>query len=216
MAAAVPERQIASTAEHNGAAAPVSAAAPVEWGNSAPLALFAFAVTTFMLSMVNADLITAAVEPAVFAVALMFGGATQLIAGIIQLRTGNTFSGVLFSGFGAFWLSAFAVTKWYLPAIAEAHHGQTLGLFLYAFAFFVVAMTVASFRTNVIVVAAMLSLIVAFYALAAGAYGGHSDLTHIGGYAGLVAAALALYLGTAETCEASYGRAILPVWPLKR
>lgn len=215
MATAVPERLIAPTPEHNGAA-PVSAAAPVEWGNSAPLALFAFAVTTFMLSMFNADLITAPIEGPVFAVALVFGGATQLIAGLIQLRTGNTFTGVLFSGFGAFWISAFAITRWYMAAIPEAHHGQALGLFLYAFAFFVVAMTLASFRTNVIVVAAMLSLIVAFYALAAGNYGGHTDLINIGGYAGLFAAACALYLGTAETCEASYGRAVLPVWPLKR
>jgi succinate-acetate transporter protein len=43
-------------------------------GNSAPLPLFAFAVTRFMLSMVNADAINRGVEPVVFGVALMFGG----------------------------------------------------------------------------------------------------------------------------------------------
>jgi succinate-acetate transporter protein len=73
-------------------------------GNSAPLALLAFAVTTFMLSIVNANAIAAGVQPVVFGVALMFGGLTQPIAGIVQLRTGNTFSGVLFAGFGAFWM----------------------------------------------------------------------------------------------------------------
>ena len=85
----------------------------LNWGNSAPLALLAFAVTTFMLSMVNADAIDAGVAPVVLGVALMFGGLTQLIAGIIQLRTGNTFSGVLFTGFGAFWLSLFANAQWF-------------------------------------------------------------------------------------------------------
>ena len=96
MATTIQERQLAPTHEHNGAT-PATAATPVEWGNSAPLALAGFAVTTFMLSMINANFISAGVEPAVFGVALMFGGITQLLAGLIQLRTGNTFAGVLFS-----------------------------------------------------------------------------------------------------------------------
>ncbi len=62
------------------------------WGNSAPLALLAFGVPTFMLSMINADAISkGGVEPVVFGVALMCGGITTLIAGIIQFRTGKTF-----------------------------------------------------------------------------------------------------------------------------
>ena len=102
-------------------------ATTLDWGNSAPLALFAFAVTTFMLSMVNADAIAKGVEPAVFGVALMFGGLTQLIAGIIQLRVGNTFAGVLFSGFGAFWLSLFANVQWFLKDVPPAHAGAGIG-----------------------------------------------------------------------------------------
>jgi succinate-acetate transporter protein len=74
-----------------------------KWGNSAPLALAAFAVTTFVLSMVNANWVAPTVAPVVFGVALMFGGITQLIAGIIRLRSGNTFTGMLFSSFGVFW-----------------------------------------------------------------------------------------------------------------
>ena len=42
-------------------------------GNSAPLGLAAFAVTTFMLSMINAELMKAPITPVVFGVALMFG-----------------------------------------------------------------------------------------------------------------------------------------------
>ncbi len=214
MAATIQERRIAPTHEHNGATP--AAAKPIEWGNSAPLALAAFAVTTFMLSMVNADFIAKGVEPAVFGVALMFGGLTQLLAGLIQFRTGNTFAGVLFSGFGAFWLSLFAIAEFFLKAIPPAQVGHALGLFLYAFGFFVISMTIASFRTNRIVVVALLLLIGAFYALGAGNYGAHTGLVHLGGYLGLGAAALAMYLSCAETCEATYGHSILPVWPLNR
>ena len=52
----------------------------------------------------------APITPVVFGVALMFGGLAQLIAGIIQFRMGNAFTGVLFSTFGAFWLSLWPST----------------------------------------------------------------------------------------------------------
>ena len=73
----------------------VAPAAPATWGNSAPLALAAFAVTTFILSMVNSGIVNIAVLPVIFGVALMFGGLTQLIAAFFQFRIGNTFGGVL-------------------------------------------------------------------------------------------------------------------------
>jgi succinate-acetate transporter protein len=40
-------------------------------------------------------------------------------------------------------------------------------------------------------------------------------VVHAGGYLGLVAAALAAYLSSAEVCEATYERPVLPVgrWP---
>ena len=99
---------------------------PQRRGNAAPLALAAFAVTTFMLSMINAGLVPAATEPVVFGVALMFGGLTQLIAGLIVLRGGNTFGGVLFCGFGAFWLSLFAIAQFFLKDIPPAQAGHAL------------------------------------------------------------------------------------------
>ena len=156
----------------------------LNWGNSAPLALAAFGVTTFMLSMINANQISPTVKPVVFGVALMFGGLTQLIAGIIQLRTGNTFSGVLFTGFGGFWMSLFAVAQWFLKAVPTAQVGHGLGLFLYAFGIFAAVMWFASFRTNVIVVSALGILVATFFLLGTGNYGAHPALIHWGGYLG--------------------------------
>jgi uncharacterized protein len=191
-------------------------ATTLDWGNSAPLALFAFAVTTFILSMVNANFIAKGVEPVVLGVALMFGGLTQLIAGIIQLRVGNTFAGVLFSGFGAFWLSFFAYVQWFSKDVPPAHAGQAVGLFLYAFGIFVVLMLAVSLRTNAVVVLALAILVFAFFSLGAGEYGAHTTLIHWGGYTGLAAAACAFYLALAELCESSYGRAVLPIWRLAK
>jgi len=185
-----------------------------QWGNSAPLALAAFAVTTFLLSAVNAGFVSKGVEPVVFGVALTFGGLTQLIAGLIQLRTGKTFTGVLFSTFGAFWLALWAVAQFYLKDIPKAEIGHALGLFLFAFGAFSAWMWAASFRTNLVVVIALADLTATFFVLGFGNYAGITGLVKTGGYLGLVVAALAAYLSFAEVCEASYGHAVVPVWPL--
>jgi succinate-acetate transporter protein len=215
MSSIVKESLYAEVTPSNGVA-PEAAEKSLTWGNSGPLALSGFAVTTFMLSMVNANWINSGVEPVVFGVALMFGGLAQLIAGIIQFRTGNTFGGVLFSSYGAFWLSLFAIVQFFLKLVPPAQVGHALGLFLYAFGLFTFVMLIASFRTNIVVVLALSFLLVTFFLLAAGNYGGHTTAIHWGGYLGLVTAALAGYLATAEVCEASYGRSILPLHPLSK
>ena len=140
------------------------------WGNSAPLGLAGFAVTTFMLSMINAKLINIGVEPVVFGVALMFGGIAQLIAGTIQFRIGSTFTGVLFTAFGAFWLSLYAIAEFFLKDVPPAQVGHALGLFLYAFGIFTAWLWLASFRTNVVVVVALGLLAATFFVLGAGNY----------------------------------------------
>jgi len=186
------------------------------WGNSGPLGLTAFAITTFMLSMINAKLMPAAITPVVFGVALMYGGIAQLIAGVIQFRTGNTFTGVLFSTFGAFWLSLFAIVQFFLKDIPVAQTGHALGLFLYAFGIFTVLIWLASFRTNVVVVVALAGLAATLFVLGAGNYYGNGLTVETGGYMGLAVAALAAYLALAELCEFGYKRAVLPLFPLAK
>jgi succinate-acetate transporter protein len=188
----------------------------VAWGNSAPLALSGFAVTTFMLSMVNANLVPVGVTAVVFGAALMFGGLTQLIAGVIQLRTGNTFGGMLFCTFGAFWLSLFAIAQFFLKAVPLTQVGHALGLLLYGFGIFSAIMLAASFRTSIAVVVALLLLTVTLFVLAASNYGASSGRIKTGGWIGLAVAAFAFYLSLAEVCEASYGREILPVGHLAK
>jgi uncharacterized protein len=201
------------------AAAPAATpaiATGLAWGNSAPLALSGFAVTTFMLSMVNANLVPVGVTAVVFGVALMFGGLVQLISGVIQLRTGNTFGGMLFCGFGAFWLSLFAFAQFFLRAVPLTQVGHALGLFLYGFGIFSAIMLAASFRTSITVVVALLLLTATLFVLAAGNYGASSGLVKTGGWMGLAVAAFAFYLSLAEICEATYGREVLPVGHLAR
>jgi uncharacterized protein len=185
-------------------------------GHSAPLALAAFAVPTFMLSAINVGWVSIAVTPMIFAVAFMSGGIVQLIARIIQLRTGNTFTGVLFSMYGALWLSLFAFAEFFESEIPLAERGHALGLLLFAFGAFTLWFFVASFRTNVVVVTALAVLAATLFMVGAGKYGANIDLVHVGGWLGLVAGAEAAYLSCAELCQAAYKREILPVGPLAK
>ena len=195
-------------------AAPTSAGA-LGWGNSAPLALAGFATTTFMLSMINTGIVPAATTPVVFGVAFMFGGLAQLIAGIICFRNGNVFGGVLFGGFGAFWLSLWAIADFFLKAVPLLQVGHALGLFLYGFGIFATIMFLVSFRTNVVVVVALALLAATLFVLGAANYGASSGLVKTGGWMGIILAGLAFYVCLAELWEASYGRS-LPLFPLAK
>src|SRR5579859_4367292 len=57
--------------------------------NPAPLGLSAFALTTFVLSSANAGLFTG--DKIVIGLALFYGGIAQILAGMWEFRTGNTF-----------------------------------------------------------------------------------------------------------------------------
>jgi succinate-acetate transporter protein len=169
-----------------------------------------------MLSMVNAGWVDKRVEPVVFGVALMFGGLTQLIAGLLCFRIGKTFAGVLFSSFGAFWLSLFAIAQFYLAEIPPTQIGHAFGLYLYAFAIFATYMFLASSRTNIAVCLALFVVVLTLFTLAAGNYGAHPELVKWGGYFGLLVSALAAYISFAEVCEVTYGHSPVPLGHLDR
>ena len=55
--------------------------------------------------------------PVVLGLALAYGGVAQLLAGMWEFRTGNTFGAVAFSSYGAFWLSFWALNVFYAKDI---------------------------------------------------------------------------------------------------
>ena len=138
-------------AAHNGAAeqpvpVPVSPAPKV--ANAGPLGLAAFALTTFLLSMLNANLVNKGVEPIVFGTALCFGGIAQVLAGMWAFRAGNTFAGTAFTTYGGFWLSFWALVQFFVKDIPAAQVGNAVGLYLIAWGMFTALMFIASFKTS--------------------------------------------------------------------
>jgi len=182
----------------------------------APLGLAGFAMTTFVLSMFNADLVSTAGEPVVLGLALAYGGLAQLLAGMWEFRNSNTFGALAFSSFGAFWLSFAALVAIFGPQIPTANAADAIGLYLWAWAIFTTYMFVASLRTTAAVALVFLLLATTFILLAAGEVGANRTVTNWGGYVGLATAAAAWYASFAVVTNSTFGRTVLPVVPLKR
>jgi succinate-acetate transporter protein len=189
---------------------PTTAWKPADPG---PLGLAGFAMTTFVLSMFNSNLVDAKGLPVVLGLALAYGGIVQLIAGVWEFRTGNTFGAVAFCSYGAFWISFWALQVFYAKDI-EGNAGHAVGVYLWAWAIFTAYMTVAALRVSGAVLLVFALLTATFILLAIGAVGDHANVTHWGGYLGLATAAAAWYASFAAVTNSTFGRVVLPVMPL--
>jgi succinate-acetate transporter protein len=95
-------------------------------------------MTTFILSMFNAGLVSKASEPVVLGLALAYGGIAQFAAGMWEFRTGNTFGAVAFTSYGAFWVSFWAFVTFFAGDIPPDHAASAVGLYLISWFIFTV------------------------------------------------------------------------------
>src|SRR5437763_14735577 len=150
------------------------AAAPAV-ANPAPLGLSAFALTTFVLSASNAGFLFSKEEGAtliVVGLAIFYGGIVQLIAGIQEFRTGNTFGATAFCSYGGFWLALGFIL---LPGsgilaslVTDKSVSAGVGTFLLGWTIFTGLMLIATFRISGALILVFALLFLAFLALTIG------------------------------------------------
>ena len=191
-----------------------------------PLGLAGFAGTTFVLSLVNAGLVGAGnavgggLLPLVAGLALAYGGIAQFAAGLWEFRTGNTFGAVAFCSYGAFWISFYFIVH-SAASLAPTEVFSGLGLYLWMWGIFTSYMFIASLRTTGAVAAVFLLLAITFIILGIGnsALAGTHNVTNgtikLGGYFGIATAIVAWYASLAGVANATFGRTLLPVFPLR-
>jgi len=176
----------------------------------APLGLAGFALTTFVLSLVNANWMPAATAPVVLGLALAYGGVAQLLAGMWEFRRGNTFGATAFGSFGAFWIAFWAYVTFYADKIPAADAGTATGWFLIAWGIFTTLMFLGSLRTTMGLVALFALLAATYFVLGAGGLAGSSSVTHVGGYLGVATAIVAWYCAVAGVLTSTFGKPVLP------
>jgi uncharacterized protein len=175
--------------------------------NPAPLGLFGFALTTWLLSMVNAGFLPGASVPLVLAMAFAYGGTAQFFAGLMEMAKGNTFGFVAFCSYGAFWWS-FAL---FVEFFAKDVPGAAVGWYLLVWGAFTFAMWIGTFALNRALFLIFLALWITFLLLGLSPLTGIAALNTYGGYGGLITALLAAYLGAAEIINEAHGKTVLPI-----
>lgn len=78
---------------------------------------------------------------------------------------------------------------------------------------FTAYMTLASLKTNAVLTTVFATLLVAFFFLTLGEFNANLSLIHLGGYIGVGVAFPAWYASAAGVTNATWGRAVLPLFP---
>jgi succinate-acetate transporter protein len=197
-----------------------NAVAPAAVANATPLGLFALALTLFILSLVNAGILADTGFAIVIGLAFFLGGVVLLVAGIVEFRGGNTFTGTVFTSYSALWLSFGFIllpgTGVFAVLSKETMVAPALGYYLLAWTIYTALLTICVLRTNVVLLSLLVLLVLTLGSLTIYFLSGASSSTFqtIGGYIGIITSIVAWYLGLAGILPYSNPRISLPVFPL--
>ena len=177
--------------------------------NPGALGLGGFALTTFILNIVNAGLISAENLGMVLPVGIFYGGVAQFCAGMWEFKRGDTFGATCFSSFGAFWMAVALMVLLENAGVIDAVPREGMAVLFIAWGIFTAYATVASFKVAKGVTAIFVTLTILFFLLAAGEW---SPLVHkIAGYEGILCALIAWYCSAAILINTLFGRDVLPL-----
>jgi uncharacterized protein len=188
----------------------------------APLGLAAFALTTFLLSVVNAGWAKYSTGFVWWGFAIAYGGLGQLLAGMWEFRNRNVFGATAFSTYGCFWIG---VGLWLhfiagpVAATAGLAVNRDLAWILLAFAIFNTYMLIHATQVNVAVFLVFLTLelteILGFLGNflttkpALPPFAIHTTgLITAGGYVGVITALVAWYTSSAGVINGLKGRPV--------
>jgi len=177
--------------------------------NPAPLGLGGFALSTFILNLVNAGLVSAETLGLVMPVAMFYGGVAQLLAGMWDIRRGDTFGGTCFSSYGAFWigLASYFFLRW--AGIAPEAPAAGVAVVLFAWGIFTAYATIASLKLPRAITWIFITLTILFFLLGIGEF--VPVVRTIAGYEGLVCALIAWYSSAAILINTVHGKTVLPL-----
>ena len=175
--------------------------------NPGPLGLLGFGLATILLNLHNAGIIELSIV--ILAMGIALGGGAQLVAGIAELRIGNTFGGVAFTAYGLFWWSLCLI--WTNPFSFAGASSTSLGFYLLLWGIFTFFMFIATLAHNLLTQMIFLTLAILFILLAIGDFTQNHTITRIAGIEGILCGALAVYSAVGQVINGEFKRKILPV-----
>ncbi len=183
--------------------------------NPAPLGLFGFGMTTVLLNLHNSGMF--GMNAMILAMGICYGGAAQVIAGIMEFKKGNTFGTTAFTSYGFFWLSLVALIL--LPKIDATWAATEVAMaaYLFIWGLFTFGLFIGTFRLSCALQVVFGTLTILFFLLAAGDYFKAGDaFKHFTGYEGVLCGLSACYTGLAQVLNEVYGRTVLPLGVVRK
>jgi uncharacterized protein len=216
---------LSTTEDAPAAVAPAAAVGDSGIADPAPLGLAAFALTTFLLSAINAGWAKTSTGGDWWGYAIAYGGLVQLLAGMWEFRNKNVFGATAFSTYGGFWIGVGLWLHFIAPTASATDLvalNRDLGWILLVFAIFNTYMLIVSTQLNTAVFLVFLTLELTEIFLFLGNFttklpalppdpATNSTLIMIGGYLGIVTALVAWYTSAAGVLNGVKGRAVVPV-----
>ncbi|MGA2243697.1 MAG: acetate uptake transporter [Verrucomicrobiota bacterium] len=184
--------------------------------NPAPLGLLGFGMTTVLLNLHNAGCYE--LNSMILAMGICYGGAAQVLAGLMEWKKGNTFATTAFVSYGFFWLSLVVLVV--LPKLNStftAANGTAMAAYLALWGLFTAVMFLGTLRLSRALQFVFGTLTILFFLLAIGDYTDASpDFKHATGWEGVVCGLSAIYTGLAHVLNELYGRIVLPLGSIKK
>ena len=177
--------------------------------NPAPLGLCAFGMTTILLSLHNAG-ITGLSSPIV-SMALFYGGLAQLVVGLMEWKKNNTFGMVTFASFGLFWISFAALLMMPALGLATAPSAPDLAAFLFVWGILIVGLFICSLKMHRILQITLAAVVLLVVLLVTANLTGSHLIHTLAGFMGIIAGALALFMGIGAVINEIYGSRVVPV-----
>lgn len=179
--------------------------------NPAPLGLMGFGMTTVLLNLVTAELLDVSSSAAmIFPMGIFYGGVAQILAGMWEIKKGNTFGATAFSSFGLFWVSLVAIRLFSTPGWADSPSPTVMAAYLTMWGIFTAPLTMATFKHNIALQFVFITLTILFFLLALADISGSAAIKIIAGYEGIICGFSAMHLATAQLVNQTYGKNMLP------
>jgi succinate-acetate transporter protein len=179
--------------------------------NPAPLGLMGFGMTTILLNLVNVGLF--GINSIIVAMGIFYGGAAQIIAGVMEFRKGNTFGTLAFTSYGLFWLTLVFIIISTVERPAVTPDNAAWAAYLFIWGLFTLIMFFGTLRTNRALQTVFLSLAVLFFLLTAAHF--IPQLQLIAGIEGVFCGFSAFYLSLAEVLNEAHNHVVLPIGPVE-
>ena len=176
--------------------------------NPAPLGLMGFGMTTVLLNFHNAGFFN--LGSMILAMGLCYGGAAQVIAGIMEWKKGNTFGTTAFTSYGFFWLSLVSLIVMPKMGLTQAPEKAAMVAYLVMWGIFTGGLFIGTLKLSRSLQFIFLSLTILFFLLAIGDWTGSVKIKHIAGYEGIVCGLSAIYAAIAQVLNEVYKKTVLP------